>query len=310
MEKAPFFDDVAGGPTGGHAIWLTAPDGVRLRAAVWPEGARGTVLLFPGRTEYVEKYGPAAAELQRRGYATVAVDWRGQGLADRMLKDPNVGHIGHFPDFQKDVAALMQALPEMTLPQPLYLVSHSMGGCIALRALMEGLPVKAAVFSAPMWDIQIPKAMRAVARALSAVSRPLGFGGRYAPGTSGEKTYVEAAAFDGNELTTDPDMYAFMQRQVGAYPDLSLGGPSLSWVHEAMIETARLSRRPSPAVPTLTFLGTQESIVCAQAITARMAHWPGGRLIEVPGARHEVMMEQPETRQQFFDDTAMLFDAA
>jgi len=44
---------------------------------------KGTVLLFPGRTEYIEKYGPAAADFLARGFATVVIDWRGQGLADR-----------------------------------------------------------------------------------------------------------------------------------------------------------------------------------------------------------------------------------
>ena len=51
---APFYADVADGPPGGRAVWLHAADGVRLRAGLWPlQGARGTVLLLPGRTEYV-----------------------------------------------------------------------------------------------------------------------------------------------------------------------------------------------------------------------------------------------------------------
>jgi len=59
---------MAEGPEGGYALWLTADDGVRLRAVHWPkEGARGTVLLMPGRTEYCEKYGRTASELAARG---------------------------------------------------------------------------------------------------------------------------------------------------------------------------------------------------------------------------------------------------
>ena len=76
----------------GAAFWLTAADGVRLRVGLWSHpGAQGTVLLLPGRTEYVEKYGRAAADLRSRGYATLAIDWRGQGLADRALDDPMSG---------------------------------------------------------------------------------------------------------------------------------------------------------------------------------------------------------------------------
>ena len=81
---APLFPQ-ADGPQGGVAQWLTTSDGVRVRVAVWGRDApKGTVLLFPGRTEYVEKYGRAAGDLLARGFATVAIDWRGQGLADRL----------------------------------------------------------------------------------------------------------------------------------------------------------------------------------------------------------------------------------
>lgn len=104
------------------------------------------MLLFPGRTEYVEKYGPAAGELAARGYATLTVDWRGQGLADRPLKDANTGHVARFSDYQKDIAALLDHAVREKLPKPWFLLTHSMGGAIGLRALYNALPVKAVAF--------------------------------------------------------------------------------------------------------------------------------------------------------------------
>jgi len=51
MDTAPFFADVAEGPEGGAAWWITARDDVRLRVGLWNrEAPRGTVLLWPGRT--------------------------------------------------------------------------------------------------------------------------------------------------------------------------------------------------------------------------------------------------------------------
>ena len=70
MTPAPLYTDIADGPSGGQAFWLTAEDGVRLRAAIWPGGSKGTVFLLPGRTEYIEKYGRAAGDLAARGFAT------------------------------------------------------------------------------------------------------------------------------------------------------------------------------------------------------------------------------------------------
>ena len=61
--------------------------GVRIRVGLWHrQGPAGTVLLFPGRTEYVEKYGRTARLLAARGLATLVIDWRGQGIADRLVE--------------------------------------------------------------------------------------------------------------------------------------------------------------------------------------------------------------------------------
>jgi lysophospholipase len=57
MTDAPLYNDLAQGPEGGRAYWVTTSDAVRLRMAVWPKGEKGTILLFPGRSEYIEKYG-------------------------------------------------------------------------------------------------------------------------------------------------------------------------------------------------------------------------------------------------------------
>ena len=307
MEAAPFFNDVADGPEGATAYWLTTSDSVRIRIAVWNGGDKGTVLLFPGRTEYVEKYGRAAEDLRQRGYSCVAIDWRGQGLADRLVPERAVGFVGRFQDYQLDVAALNAALPSLDLPGPHYLIAHSMGGCIGLRALMDGMEARAAAFSAPMWDIQMSSLVRPAARVIGFVSRPLGFGANFTPGTKAI-SYVATTPFEGNDLTTDADMFKYMKSQISAYPELSLGGPSLTWLHEAMRENALLARRPSPSVPAITFLGGEESIVCPIAIQDRMRRWPNGKLVGFPNARHEVIMEEAGTRAKFFEQMTAFFE--
>ncbi|RYG90890.1 alpha/beta hydrolase [Loktanella sp. IMCC34160] len=310
LAGAPLFDTVADGPAGGHTDWLRTSDGVRIRVGHWtgPE-ARGTVLLFPGRTEYIEKYGRAARDLLDRGFATVAVDWRGQGLADRPDHNPMQGHVHHFLDYQKDVAAVLRYARDQGLPEPFYLIAHSMGGCIGLRALYDGLPVKAAAFSAPMWGIGIAPALRPFAWVVSALSKPLGFSHMFPPGQNAD-SYVNTADFNENSLTTDREMFDYMLDQLRAHPDLALGGPSLRWLGEALVEMRALARKPSPDVPTITFLGSAEDIVDRSRIRDRMGRWPNGTLVEIDGARHEVMMEGPEIRKMVFDRIASHFNAA
>ncbi|OBY24473.1 alpha/beta hydrolase [Leisingera sp. JC1] len=309
LQPAPLFADIAQGPAGGEAHWVHTCDGLRIRAGHWrPEGeAKGTVLLFPGRTEYIEKYGPAAAEFAARGYATLTVDWRGQGLAGRMLAERRLGHVGHFTDFQKDVQALAALAAQLDLPRPWHLVGHSMGGAIGLRSLVEGLNVNSCCFTGPMWGIQIPPLLRPLVRALGGIAPLLRLDERLLPTTALEQ-YVQITPFEGNTLTTDPEMYKLMHAQLAAQPDLALGGPTIQWLRVSLQECAELEKMPSPVLPCITFLGSEEQIVNPEAIHDRMDRWPGGELDLIKGGQHEVMMETPEIRAHVFSSMCRLFD--
>lgn len=312
-EAAPFRADLAEGPAGGGAVWLRASDGVRIRIGFWPGGTQGTVILLPGRTEYVEKYGRTAADLVRRGWSVVAVDWRGQGLADRILPDPMLGHVGAFLDYQHDLDAVVGwvfgAGQAAGLCGPLMMMAHSMGGLIGLRALHRGLPFGAAAFSAPMWGIHMPLWRRPTAAVLSRLRVKLPQDLHYAPTTSG-KTYLLHAAFEGNLLTADREMWDYLHRHASDEKGFGLGGPSVGWVRDALRETRAMMRRPAPNVPAVVGLGGQERIVEPGPIHRRMQDWPGGRLDIYPDARHELPMEVPAVREAFFDRAAALYTQA
>lgn len=307
MNAAPFFAEVADGPADGCAHWVQASDGRRIRLGLWnKDAAQGTVLLLPGRTEYIEKYGRAASDLATRGYATLAIDWRGQGLADRALDDRMSGHVADFAEYQLDLDAMIAFAQAQSLPQPFYLIAHSMGGCIGLRGLMRGIPVQAAAFSAPMWGILMASWMRPMASVIATASRMFNLDARYAPGT-GAKTYVLEAAFSGNSLTSEPEMWEYMRAQAQAHPELTLGGPSLGWVRAALSECHALGLMHAPSSPAVCALGTAEKIVDLAPIHSRMAGWATGQLDLYQGSEHEVMMERPAIRARFFDQAAALF---
>ena len=310
MEAGPFLADLAEGPEGGQAFWLTASDGVRSRAVFWRSGDAGTVFLLPGRTEVAEKYGRVASDLAARGFSSVSIDWRGQGLADRVGRDPMMGHVGTFADYQHDLDAALAAAKALDMPRPFLLLGHSMGGAIGLRAVLRpDHPFAAAVFSAPMWGIQMAAHMRPVAWAVPRAARALGRGEVYSPGAQRD-SYLAAAAFEANTLTTCPQQFAYMQRQVQADPRLALGGPSLHWLHEALEEIRALRRAAPPRLPALTGVGSDELVVDPSAIRTIGQRMPNGRVTIFDRARHELLMERAEVRDAFLGASVALFEAA
>jgi lysophospholipase len=293
IDAAPFHAAITDAPEGGRGYWLTASDGVRLRAVVWAGGERGTAVVFPGRTEFAEKYGRVAGRLAARGLSVVVIDWRGQGLSDRHPANPLMGYVEDFRDYQRDVAALMALEAQLDLPGPRYLITHSMGGCIGLRTLLERADFCGAVFSGPMWHLQMRAATRELTSKMTRLANLVGLGGRLMPGTSAQPTAL-AASFEGNALTSDRDTFDWCVNQIIARPELALGGPSMQWTYAALEEMARLYVAPLPRLPVLVLVAGDESVVSTSVIRSQVARMAQGELVELAGARHEIFMERPE----------------
>lgn len=230
------------------------------------------------------------ARLRDLGLATVVIDWRGQGLSDRPIPGRSVGHVGDFAEYQDDLATVLAHPAVNDLPDRRVLFAHSMGGCIALRALVDGIDARAAVFSAPMWGINMSPLVRSFATVLIWAGQRARRTRMYLPGT-GETSYVATQPFEGNLLTHEPAQYARLAGHLVAHPELGLGGPSLGWLAAANAEMKALAALPPPQLPILTFVGTDEAIVSTEAIRRESARQPGAELVVCDRARHEIFME-------------------
>ena len=108
-------------PEGAAVVWFRGEAGRELRACAAPAlsaaRARGTVIVCPGRTEFIEKYFEVGRELQKMGFAVLILDWPGQGLSERLLDDSKKGHIDRFETFMGALANGLEELQER-LPRP------------------------------------------------------------------------------------------------------------------------------------------------------------------------------------------------
>lgn len=295
-DEVPLYCDLAEAPEHGRAFWVRSGR-KRVRCAVWDGGTRGTVLIFTGRTEYIEKYGRIITELCARGFNIAVLDWRGQGLSERPLGDGMKGHVADFAAYQMDVDAFCAAPEVTTLPGPRVLMCHSMGGCIGMRSLLdERVKVEATIMSAPMLGVQISPVRRAALVAIIAMAERFDFETSYVPGTFGDKPYVSQAKFAENMLTTDRAYFDWFNKHLEAEPAFGLGGPTIGWMSKSGAEMAALAQAPAPDMPMLMFLGSDEEIVSPAAIRTFAARAPRCELVELDGAKHEVLMETPALR--------------
>ena len=110
-------------------------DGTRIRFARWgaTRGRRlGTVCLFGGRGEYIEKFFEVIADLRRRGFAVATMDWRGQGGSERKLSNPRKGHVWDFAEYDKDLSRFMKEVVLPDCPPPFVALARAFFAALAL----------------------------------------------------------------------------------------------------------------------------------------------------------------------------------
>ncbi len=307
FQAGPLLKSIAEGPELGKAFWLKTSDNIRIRLAHWMGSKRhGTVFLLPGRTEYIEKYGRTAKIICDLGYDVIVLDWRGQGLSDRLDGDPLLGQIKEFSEYQRDLDAAIDFSQRYHLPEPWFILAHSMGGGIGLRAAHRNLGFKAAAFTGPMWGIVGPVLINPFKHIIAKLGIVLGQADNYALTTSRE-SYTAVSEFLGNTLTKDQEMWSYMKRQVIEHPNLQLAGPSYRWVNAALREINELHALPPPECPGLCLVGDGESIVEKNRIKTLMSSWSNGRLIEVPDALHEILMLNNHRQNVILNDICGFF---
>ena len=230
-------------PEGAIAGTIATPDGVTLRFARWatPADGKGTVCVFTGRGEYIEKYFETVQDLRNRGYAVAALDWRGQGHSARRLDNPFKGHVESFSEYQIDVAAFVEQVVLRDCPPPYFAFAHSMGGTVMLRVAHDGAaPFDRFVLCAPMIDLPRLRASLPM-RGLMRLLRAAGMGERFIPG--GNIDLIKSSSFPGNPLTSDPRRYARNAAILEADPTLGIASPTVAWLDAAF---AAMSEFRSP----------------------------------------------------------------
>lgn len=289
--------DVPGNPRpdGARIIWFEGVDGRRLRACMAPattDQPRGTAIVCPGRTEFIEKYFEVGRELQERGFAVVIIDWPGQGLSQRLLDDPMKGHIDRFETFIGAFRNGLEAIEE--LPQPYVSLAHSMGGAIALAAIAQGLvKVDAAAFCAPMWGLPLGRVQRYFVWAMRVMGRSDDFAQKPGP----------PERFEDNVVTYDRAHWQLNRDLTDAAPELSLGPVTWGWLGASLDIVNRISKPNTLRaieIPVFVASAADEKLIDNRSHAHVANYLPNCEHITVEDAMHEILMEKPDKRAQFW----------
>lgn len=256
------------------------------------------IIFLSGRRGSYLKYKEIFWESTENGFDVFSYDHRGQGLSDRIAGNVEVGHVENFNDYVDDLEIFMQ---QQILPKKykrLYLIGNSMGGLVGSLYLQRNPKVfTKVVLVAPMFGIYLAPLNRKWAMYFSKflakkASRPdyIVTKGPYQP-----------EPFMGNPMTSCRVRYPYYDELCEIIPKIKLGGPSPWWVYQGLKAGLDATENAqSIETPLILFRGSRDKVVENSAQDIFMQELEKSNslasLIEIPGAKHELLLESDEYR--------------
>jgi lysophospholipase len=272
-------------------------DGKRIRYAQYEPNLhpRGTILIAPGRREFIEKkHSEVGRPFVERGFRVFHFEWRGQGLSDRPLTGA-LRQRDHIPDFDlhlRDLRSFYDAIVQPHIVGPLLFCGHSMGAHLIARWLIEQpINVAGAILTAPMFAIANMPA-HALAHGISWLEVKLGRGDNYA---FGQHDYNQRDKdFDINPLTHDPTRFKIMERYFESIPDMTVGGVTWEWLQAATksMDTAQMrGYLERLKTPTISITGGKDRVTPTVETSQYILRMPNAENVVIPGAWHDILNE-------------------
>jgi lysophospholipase len=289
-------------PEGLSALPITTRDGMLLRAAALQlPASRGTIALVGGRGDFIERYFETIRELASRNFSVATFDFRGQGGSQRPYRNAYRSRLRGFSEYDDDFNSFMHQLVLPDMPPPYYVLGHSTGGTVVLRALRKRTWFDKAVLISPLLGVHTaPWPMPAV-RLLTTVVPLFGLGGMFLPGQLHKP--LLSKGFPNNPFSSDMHRFTRDTLILEANPELGLGGPSFSWLRaalRAMDELQGMAKTEKLRSPLLIVAAGQDRIVDTEAVRRFARHRAGISLVVIQEALHEVLTEKAEVREQFY----------
>lgn len=287
--------------------YFHVPDGSFIRyarSAPASAACAGTVVLLGGRAEFIEKQEETIAELNRRNFLVYAMDWRGQGLSSRLLRDRQKGHILTFSQYIEDLSVFMDTIVSPNAVSPVFFLAHSMGGHIVLRYMIESDPnAAAAVLVSPMIRIRTHSLPHGLVRRLACLAVRAGCAKRFIIGAG--RYDPNRKPFKNNPLTSDWQRFADEGRKISENPDLAIGGVTYGWLCAALESIDSLLSSEAPyemKTPVLIIGGSDERVVSLPAMQDFCSRLANCRCVVINHARHELLKEAEPMRQAFWSE--------
>jgi len=273
--------------------------------------ARNCLVIFPGRSEAIEKYAEVVYDLAQttagKNLNFYLMDHRGQGSSGRMVSPDDLGYVDQFHNYVLDVESFIKDQKLEKNCEKVFLLAHSLGAGISTAYILLHPKFfnKVALIS-PMLKILTKPYTYKVARAIVQASTMIGRGAKFAVG---QKRFNPDDKFEGNTVTSSLARFKMSRSIFVTYPASKLGGVSNRFVLEVMKGTNLIrSRYHEISAPLRVFHAGLEYFsepsemikICDEAINCERSLFTT--------SKHELLMERDEIRSEVIKSLGEFFN--
>lgn len=263
---------------------------------------KGTIFISHGFTESCAKYHEVIYYMLQKGYHVAMVEHRGHGRS-RTPEETDIAntptHMEHFQDYVDDMLCAVQKVLE-TMPKPYYLFAHSMGGAIG-AAFLEQHPgiFEKAVFTAPMFEINRHGIPKPLTKLIGFWNCLIGKGKQF---TVQQKPFIPTPDFPASPCTSEQRFLYYFNQQL-EHPEFQSAGASNRWAKECLAACDQILLPENCAkitIPVLLFQADSDDFVYPGGQNIFINRIANGRMIFVPGSKHEIYMSDDKTVKKYW----------
>ena len=259
-------------------------------------GAPAAVVIVHGFTENAFKFSELIYSLLQNHYSVCAWDQRGHGRSGReaaVREENSLVHVNCFRDYEKDMETVCDALLK-DMPGPHAVFCHSMGGAVT-GLFMEDHPgvFDRAVFCAPMIAPNRSGIPLFAGKLICRGAELLGHGSR---------RLFMSRPYDGPEnfetsCASSRERFDWYDAVRVNTPAFHTNGPTYEWTKQSLSVTGWLLAPGAVekiTVPVRVYSAESDNSVLPEEQKRFAERLIRGRLIRVPGSRHEIYRSPDE----------------
>lgn len=256
-----------------------------------PETSETAIVFLPGMGEPALKYYALSSDLTTK--ATIYFwDHIGQGESSHLI--PEEIHKVHIDNFEMHIESLTLFLEKIKKAhKKIVIIGHSMGGHVALRALIRKPDLaNALILSAPMMEINstlIPVGL-------------ISWLARFFPSTYYPPFYFlfKKNSDQGSYTTTSKVRLDIYKKTHTLFPSIKRRGATLGWIRAAQDSIMELKSEDllKVKIPILLLQAENDLLVSNPAQTEACRQLPQCELKIILESRHELLFESDKPRSQ------------